>query len=142
MRCCAACVAARGFGGDQTAGSLVALQQLDREPARIGTAGADRRGGDWLQRCNLALDLVGKLNRRLWRPRFAGGAGDLRLQLLHPFATTGDHRHHLAAEAACKPFNIDLQASGAGNIDHVEGDDNRHPHLDDLRGQVKVSLQI
>ena len=45
---------------------------------------------------------------------------------------------------SCWPscVGVDADALALGHVDHVQGDDDRHAQLQDLRGQVEVALEV
>ncbi len=74
-----------------------------------------------------------------------GGLGGFHggLRGLHDaIALQGGDLNDLAAQLTGKLRHVDLVAALADHIHHVDGDDHRDAQLGELRGQIKVALQV
>ncbi|MNQ99167.1 hypothetical protein D3C85_1148910 [compost metagenome] len=72
----------------------------------------------------------------------AGVAIDRQLQGVDPTRAGGDQRNHRTAKACRKGIDVDTNFLLLGNIEHVQRDDARNTQLQQLQGQVQVTLKI
>jgi hypothetical protein len=123
-------------------GKIVALEQAERQPMWV----------DLLFR-RLRRDLRHQFgDRRFDRgciPDGRGGRSGVacarengRAQLGDALAGRGDHRDHGAAETFGQARDVDRQSALARGVHHVQRDQRRHAHLDQLCGQVEIALQV
>ena len=67
---------------------------------------------------------------------------DLMEELLHPFASLAHGGHDGCAKQDAQLLHVELVATFAQFVIHVEGDNHGHVHVDELGGQVEVTLQV
>ena len=72
---------------------------------------------------------------------FGNGYGPLG-GLLRTTSFDSGSLNNIATESGGKFFYINLVAVFLNNIHHVEGNDNRNPHFQQLGGQIQVALDI
>ena len=119
---------------------LIAFKDFDGVPAQI--TGADQTADGFFNVGDCVLHAAVKYMRR-----FGGllASGQLRrfLSGLHSaLALEGAHLHHSAAQRFGKLFQVDLIAVFMHQIDHIHRHNHGQPQLDQLRGQIEISLDI
>ena len=118
---------------------LIALKQLDRKPAALALLGhVLDKAADLAER---VLDLIGKLV--LCRRRSRSRSLFSRLHQLPgaPALERGglNNRH---AQRCGQLFDVDRVASLLDDVHHVERDDDRDAHFEQLGGEVQVALDV
>src|SRR5690606_23022053 len=58
---------------------------------------------------------------------------------LRPACDAGDHGH---SQFSGKGGNVDFQTAFFGDIHHVQTQNERHPHFEELNGKVEISFEI
>jgi hypothetical protein len=77
-----------------------------------------------------------------WRRPRRCCPGDRRLELVNALSGGTHHAHHLTSEHAAQRVDVDRDALAFGDVDHVQRDHRRHPHLDQLEGEVQMPFEI
>ena len=63
-------------------------------------------------------------------------------QFGHSLARGEDCGHHRHAEQARERVNVDVVAASLGLVKHVQGAHHAQVHVDELRGEVEVALEV
>ena len=67
---------------------------------------------------------------------------DRVFERVDPVFARSDHAHHGATEFARKRVEVDREAVLLGDVEHVHDDEHRDLHLDQLRREVEIALEI
>ena len=128
---------AEPHGGD---GALLALEQLDGEPARGCRRYAVAQDAFYFRNSLLHLRVKGHLGLGgLAGPR--GLEGGLH-ELGHAVPSERRRLHDGTAQPLREAVHVDLVTAFLHEIHHVERHHDRHPQVEDLRGQVQVALKV
>ena len=123
----------------------VVLQQLDSQIAR-GVAQADVFVGlqETLYLPDAVLNLVAVVDVQV-----AGLAAlalvhldDSAEEFLHAGAVLERRGHHRHTEERAQRLQVDMIAAALELVEHVQGSHQRDVHVDQLRGEVKVALEV
>ena len=119
---------------------LVALKCLDRKPAQ---AARRNRAADLLRDgIQRLLNRFCKLIGRLYRLAALRRRNRLTGQLLQILPLECRDFHHRTAQLGGQLFGVNPVSPLADDVHHIERNNDRKSHLDDLRGQIEISLDI
>ena len=125
-------------------GDGVGLQKLERQPTRVGVLDTVMsivfEPGQQLQ--HRRLDTFAMRERHAGRLASLGHRQQSRLQLGQTLFADSHQRHDRTAERLAQRRGVDLDAALARDVHHVERDQDGHAHLQQLHGQIEMTLQI
>ena len=119
---------------------VVALKQLDSVPAQ--EAAIDLALNGLLNMGDGMLNAAGKDVRQLACLALLGGGNGQLGSLLAALVLQGGDFDGLAAQLVGQLLQVDLVAVLADEVDHVDSHDNGDAELDQLGGQVEVTLDV
>ena len=64
------------------------------------------------------------------------------MQFTHTLLTRCHQSHNRATERLLQRLQIHLNFVVLGNVEHIDGNDHRHTHFDELGRQIKVAFQV
>ena len=64
------------------------------------------------------------------------------MKFTHTLLTRSHQPHNRATERLLQRLQIHLNFVVLGNVEHIDGNDHRHAHFDELSRQIKVALQV
>src|SRR5690606_36452507 len=74
------------------------------------------------------------------------GGGDVSVKQMDQLAVAlrpaGDDGNHGNPQRSGKGGNVDFQTAFFGDIHHVQAQNERHPHFEELNGKVEISFEI
>ena len=124
--------------GDLLADLLVSLEDFDLVPALFVRRDAAQHG---TQAREHAFHILRELRRNrgdaalCGRDHFIGS-------LVDPGPLEGGDLHDLAAELVAERLDVDTVPVLLDQVHHVEGDHDRDPKFQALRGEIEISLQV
>ena len=75
-------------------------------------------------------------------PVFRDAGNNFFAKVGNPLSAAGNDGNHRHAERGGKLVRIDEMAVAFGHVDHVQGDERGIAKLDDLRGVIKIALEV
>lgn len=117
----------------------IALDQLQRAPMRLPRAASSEMR---LEPGDRRLDRVAIVGRNQRRTQTLGEIGDMRLEIQDAGAARRDDRDHRTAELARQFLCIQDDPAPLGDVHHIDGDQHRRAHLQQLRREIEIALQI